>query len=628
MKRPVSIILSLTLLLCCLLPVSTAFAANGFSNHQQDVLRLCNQYHNGSELILDIRLCALAATLAIEQDGKAQMTAYRPNGNKWSTIFGEYGYATQPASSGCNWMRSKSRPSAEKLVAYWMDTPGFKENVRSSMFTHTGIYTFYSAKEKCYYTVQLFTAPAAEQDTSIPAEAIAAATGNVTLRTGPGTNYSSQGKLDKGQLMTIKSTYGKWADVSLPDNTRGYVHTDYIAYVTNQTTPEKAPEFPPIENDVPTLDVPSTDSGSIGAAQATTNVNVRKGPGSSYKKLGRLSKGQTVAVWEIVGNWAKITCTGSQYGYVFLDYLRFEEDVTLQAPSVGTATSKESVNVRSGPGTSYRKVGKLKKGDTVQVIADKGKWLQIHWENGSAYVYKSYFNIVTSSEPVPDQSFNLEKLIQSGQHIRNENVCYGYFITFPNGKETINIRITNSADAVKVKSDIKAIWGNDSAPFNVIESALPPYANKAYVEKLQKEIEAGVGRFTPAQKNEIDWVYSQYDMTRDKFVVGICELNEIKEDLFKKWISAWEYITFESVSSLDIPMIQNFRTGRWWLWRCEAALKHRTGSVELNKQTYNRTLDVQVNGSTIKAHRTDLSECVLFVMQRGHLQPCPLGPCL
>ena len=71
-----------------------------------------------------------------------------------------------------------------------------------------------------------------------------------------------------------------------------------------------------------TIDVPSTDPGSMGAAIATGNVNVRQGPGTNYKKLGQLRRGQTIAVWSIKGKWAEITWTGSQKGYVHIDYLR------------------------------------------------------------------------------------------------------------------------------------------------------------------------------------------------------------------------------------------------------------------------------------------------------------------
>ena len=296
-----------------ILSMAPASAAGEFSDYQQGALEYCNKYHNGSNLVLDARLCAMAAKLAVEQDGKSKMSAYRPDGQKWDTIFDEYGYSAIRASSGCSWMRSKSKPTAEQIVEYWIKTPGFKENVTSAMYSHTGVYMHYSAKAKCYYIVQLFTTPSSSQDTGFPSIAEAVATGNVNVRSGPGKNYSRIGKLKKAQIISIVSVSGDWAEIVMSQNSKGYVHKDYISFVCDSAA-------------ISQIDVPSTDPGSMGAAIATGNVNVRQGPGTNYKKLGKLRRGQTVAVWSINGKWAEITWTGSQRAYVHTDYLRMDVD--------------------------------------------------------------------------------------------------------------------------------------------------------------------------------------------------------------------------------------------------------------------------------------------------------------
>lgn len=94
-------------------------------------------------------------------------------------------------------------------------------------------------------------------------------------------------KLIKGQAVTVWAIHGKWAEITWTNNRKGYVHTDYIKFVLEKT--------PSVSN--PSVDVPSTDPGSVGAMVATGTVNVRQGPGTSYSKLGKLRKGQTVAVW-------------------------------------------------------------------------------------------------------------------------------------------------------------------------------------------------------------------------------------------------------------------------------------------------------------------------------------------
>ena len=311
-KKMISIFMALIFVIG-VFPMAYASASYGFNDYQQSVLEFSNKYHDGTNLVLDARLCAMAAMLAVEQDGKSKMTAYRPNGQKWDTIFTDYGYSAIQASSGCNWMRSKAKPTAEQIVEYWMKTPGFEENVSSSIYSHTGVYMHYSTKAKCYYIVQLFTKPSADQATDFPTIAEAVVTGNVNVRSGPGKNYSRLGKLKKAQIISIVSESGNWAEIVVSQNRKGYVNKDYISFVCSSMA-------------ISQTDVPSTDPGSVGAAIAIGKVNVRSGPGTNYKKLGKLRRGQTVAVWSITGKWAEITWTGNQKGYVHTDYLRMDAE--------------------------------------------------------------------------------------------------------------------------------------------------------------------------------------------------------------------------------------------------------------------------------------------------------------
>ena len=59
--------------------------------------------------------------------------------------------------------------------------------------------------------------------------------------------------------------------------------------------------------------------------------------------------------------------------------------------AAGTATATGSVNIRTGPGTNYQKLGRLKKGQTVEVLAVRGKWAEIAWIDGqNGYVHADY----------------------------------------------------------------------------------------------------------------------------------------------------------------------------------------------------------------------------------------------
>lgn len=60
-----------------------------------------------------------------------------------------------------------------------------------------------------------------------------------------------------------------------------------------------------------------------------------------------------------------------------------------------------ALNMRTGPGNSYKIAGVLKKGNVVTVKAVKGNWYQVETAQGkTAYVYGSYLSIKTAQAPV------------------------------------------------------------------------------------------------------------------------------------------------------------------------------------------------------------------------------------
>ncbi|MBO5752344.1 MAG: peptidoglycan-binding protein [Proteobacteria bacterium] len=66
--------------------------------------------------------------------------------------------------------------------------------------------------------------------------------------------------------------------------------------------------------------------------------------------------------------------------------------------SSGTATvTASSLNVRKGAGTSYAKIGSLKKGKTVNYSAEKSGWLQINYNSQTGYISKAYTNTTSGS---------------------------------------------------------------------------------------------------------------------------------------------------------------------------------------------------------------------------------------
>ena len=118
-------------------------------------------------------------------------------------------------------------------------------------------------------------------------------TGNsVNFRTGPSTNYSSIGKLNKGDKVEYLGDSGSWAKVKHDDKI-GYVYGSYVEDYTS-----------------------STEIRYVTA----TSLNVRSGAGTGYSVIGKLTKGSKVEVISISNGWSKINYNGTT-GYVSSSYL-------------------------------------------------------------------------------------------------------------------------------------------------------------------------------------------------------------------------------------------------------------------------------------------------------------------
>lgn len=77
----------------------------------------------------------------------------------------------------------------------------------------------------------------------------------------------------------------------------------------------------------------------------------------------------------------------------------YNNRITLAA-TVGTVnTSSGNLTVRSGPGTTYGRIGSLAKGTTVTILGEENGWYRITYGNGEGYVSKDYIvNVHTTDE--------------------------------------------------------------------------------------------------------------------------------------------------------------------------------------------------------------------------------------
>ena len=123
----------------------------------------------------------------------------------------------------------------------------------------------------------------------------------------------------------------------------------------------------------------SSSSSNVVNYKVTCNsLYIRKGAGTSYRVVGSLKKNDIIAIDYVKGSWGRVHNTSN---YVCLSYLQKVSNNSKKSSTSYYVVTCSALNVRKGPGTSYKVVSKLHKGDKVCVCEKKGSWCRINNTN-------------------------------------------------------------------------------------------------------------------------------------------------------------------------------------------------------------------------------------------------------
>ena len=202
----------------------------------------------------------------------------------------------------------------------------------------------------------------------------------VHLRSGPGTNYDSQGVLAEGTVLTVTDTSNsEWYAVRTSGGTTGYIFSQYIA-------------------------IGGSDSGS--AAKTTEYVHLRSGPGTNYSSKGVIASGTAITVTDTSNSeWYAVKLSNGTTGYMFSEYISMSGGSSSSGsdsvPSTESTAAKvtEYVNVRSGPGTNYTSKTVIASGTSITVTdRSNAEWYAVKLSNGmTGYIYSIYIRIESES---------------------------------------------------------------------------------------------------------------------------------------------------------------------------------------------------------------------------------------
>ncbi len=142
----------------------------------------------------------------------------------------------------------------------------------------------------------------------------------------------------------------------------------------------------------------------IAFADVTDALNVRKGPSTSYSRVGKLGRNAHCIVESVENGWAKIT-SGTVKGYCSTEYLIMGDEAVKLAEKLGTLTATVNrgiinLNVRSTPDTTADNViAKVSGGESFKVVKEvviskndpeAKTFVQIEWNNDAEKNVEAY----------------------------------------------------------------------------------------------------------------------------------------------------------------------------------------------------------------------------------------------
>ena len=100
------------------------------------------------------------------------------------------------------------------------------------------------------------------------------------------------------------------------------------------------------------------------------SLNIRKGPGTQYDKVGSITDKGTYNISKVSGNWGQLK---SGIGWINISSTYCEKVTVKEEPEFKSYMIKidtDILNVRKGPGTTYDKVTTVKKGDAYTIVEE------------------------------------------------------------------------------------------------------------------------------------------------------------------------------------------------------------------------------------------------------------------
>lgn len=192
-------------------------------------------------------------------------------------------------------------------------------------------------------------------------------TNTLNVRSGPGLEHDVVGQVSKSEVYQVLEEKKDWYKISFDNNKTGWVASWLVEYKK------------------------STGKAKLVEAKSN-NVNVRSGPGTSFQVISQINPEQNFPIVSQEGDWIQILMNQQKKGWVANWVVNISSGERSKATSIHEKVKVQAdiLNVRKQPDTSSSVIGKLSKGEEIEVIAVQNGWYNIRFGQDTGWVAGDY----------------------------------------------------------------------------------------------------------------------------------------------------------------------------------------------------------------------------------------------
>jgi N-acetylmuramoyl-L-alanine amidase len=210
---------------------------------------------------------------------------------------------------------------------------------------------------------------------------ITISTDSLNVREGPGLSYRVVKQVKKNESFKLVKEENEWIQIKLSNNLYGWVANWLVQKESGQK---------------------SNSNLSLGTI-TVDGLRMRNGPGLNFQTIGHLNNGVQVQVLEKNENWIKIS-SGEIEGWVSSEFVNTTNGQASNQQTDSTPSNRQtaiitvdSLNVRDAASLQSKIIGKLQKGEKIEIISSTKEWVEFNFKGQNAWISSQFVEIESRS---------------------------------------------------------------------------------------------------------------------------------------------------------------------------------------------------------------------------------------